>query len=1215
MKKLLVLAALFILSGSALADTVLYQTNFNDMDLGPIYQNYPEEWLLFYGTPNEDNYMDVVEGGFGGGGRSLRYYSTDRLIGTWTVIPDSYDHSLTKNFKVSFMVNFAKLNSHISLNSHPDEGMGELQFHKRGEDQFYIKGADLSFEVTNTCPVGTWVPVSYVLNSCPGNRKLLSLQFGNVLYDNLDVLIDTEEEQDCFPHFLFLCWGDLDVYIDDFKVELVNRDVGNVQLAMVGNSRIELGGDSTAVRVINEGTQSGMVTVASDQEFVKLNGEKEITETIEAGASVTVNVTVDRASMGNDYYYATITASSGGAMAEFPLFIQSGVEGEGYTYYKGHFDKFEIGKDIRTVDPAWKNGYGTPDNSPVVIMGGDYAVQLNYKSYNAFHIKCGTKAGTSDAYNYRVSFKGLIPSGYDKYNQYNLGSTANVDGGEVINLELKMRYAEEAGGIIFDYMGNTCPLDEWFDVAYTFNYKPENCRFLTVTFGNVTSNLNVLIPNASGGRDYFDYFRFFGWCEASSAPIFIKDLVVEAVAREDVGPQLEVGRGGQVFLNENTSSLTVLNAGTGNLAFKAEVTAGGGWLSIREADEETGILEDTIVGSGSKKYNLDIARGELGNAYGLGQITVTGAGESKIVNIFVQSGDETGATLYANDFDSMELGNIRLSDPAWTGGAEGRVVIDPTSGGNCLEILGDNQQFHATCKAPSGSSADYNYVVRMKLMFPSGATGPFFITGNDLDHAMGEYGYYIEEGKLRIDTRNCGNNPLYEAAAPLGEWVDVAYTYNGDPLNCRLLSLTFGEETVECSEPITFTRGLDFFEEFRIYVFGNGAKETFYIDDLSIGLEPKDASKPGVMDIRVQANPIPYTDSSTVINILNAGGRAFTYNAEVTQGAEWLTLSKYSGTVGSSDSFTASVDRAKLGYGFHRAVIKFTSSEGEVKKLTVGAQAGSAEEGYVLYASDIDSLVLSEITDEGVTDELSEQDACWDRGTLHNCAAVSVDPKDSGKKCIQMINANDWSKYCGYILNVNAPAEAAADYDIVISMQMLVPDTYVDLPEDEYEHPYSAFFISQDNDHRQNELYLYLDENGGSMNVFADLQDIHNTNWWYENLESSAPVPNNEWFTYYTRFNCKLVDFMYKRFYAFTMGENEYHLEGEDQMVDYPRGISEEVLLNEAMPTVKFFSYRDDANILMKDITVSLVPHNAIPEPAAFAFILLIALALQRKAR
>ena len=466
-----------------------------------------------------------------------------------------------------------------------------------------------------------------------------------------------------------------------------------------------------------------------------------------------------------------------------------------------------------------------------------------------------------------------------------------------------------------------------------------------------------------------------------------------------------------------------------------------------------------------------------------------------------------------------------------------------------------------------------------------------------------------------MDTRNCSNNPLSGVTVPASEWFELAYTYNGDPLNKRLLSLTLGENTVECSEPINIGDKYDFFNEFRFYVFSNGERQPFYVDDLYIGLEPKDASKPGVMDIRCLSNPIPYTENGTTINILNAGGRAFTYTATIQQGGEWLTLSSYSGTVGSSDSLTASIDRSKLSYGFHRAIIKFTSSEGETKKLTIGVQSGSAETGYVLYASDLNSLALSEVTDEEVTNELSEQDACWDRVTLHNCAAVSIDPKESGEKCIRMINANDWSKYSGYILNVNAPAEAASDYDIVVGMQMLIPDTYVNLPEEEYEHPYAAFFISQDNEHRQNELYFYLDQESGTLNVFPELPDIHNTNWWSENVESSAPVPNNEWFTYYTRFSTKLVDYEYKRFYSFTFGDNEYHLEGEDQIIDYPNGISEKALTNEAMPTIKFWSYRDNANILMKDITVALVPHNAIPEPAVFGLLALMALAFMRKQR
>ena len=1210
MKKLLIFAALFLFGASAFADSVLYETNFDSMELGPIFENYSDSWYKYYGSVNEDNYMNVVEGGCGGTGRSLRYHSSGYTMATRTRIPNNENHSLTKDFRVTFMVNFTKVDK-ISFNS--NEGAGELLFLKSGEDKFYIEGGDFSFSTTNSCPVGEWVTVSYTLNLTPGNRKLIYLKFGNVAYEDLNVPINSDVEEDAFPNFLFFQWAESEVSIDNLKIELLDRSVGDVQLALTGNNRISLGSNSAAIRLINEGKEPGEITIPSDSAFVKINGQESFVKTLVGGASTTLNITVDRSEMGNDYYMAEIKCSCGSIEASYPLFIQSGVEGEGYTYYRSHFNEFETGKDIRAVDPAWKNGYGSPDNSPIVEMDGEKALQINYKSYNAFHVKCDTKAGTCDSYNYRVSFKGYIPSGCEKYNQYNLGSTATVSGSEVINQELPMVYKEERGGVTFTHMGNVCPLDEWFDVSYVFNYQPDNCRLISITFGDVVSNLNYLLPNASGNHDYFNWFRFFGWCEASSAPIYVKDLVIDSVARPDVGPELEVSKGGQVFLDESTSSLTVLNSGTGNLPFRAEVTRGGGWLSIREADEETGILEDTIVGSGSKKYTMDIARGDLGNSYGFGQVTVTGAGETKVVNYFVQSEDETGATLYFNDFDSMELGNIKNSDPAWTGGAEGRVVVD--SDGSCLEVVGSDQQLHAIVKAKEGSSANYNYVVRMKLKFPVGATGPFFITGTDLSHPQGEYGLVVNNDSVGVDTRNCSNNPLAGVTVPVGEWFELAYTYNGDPLNKRLLSLTLGETTIDCSEPINIGDKYDFYNEFRFYVFSNGEHQPFYVDDLYIGLEPKDASKPGVMDIKCLSNPIPYTENGTTINILNAGGRAFTYTAEVQQGSEWLTLSSYSGTVGSSDSLTVSIDRSKLAYGFHRAVVKFTSSEGETKKLTIGVQSGSAEEGYVLYASDINSLKLSEVSEEEVTNELSEQDACWDRVTLHNRAAVSVDPKDSNEKCIRMINANDWSKYSGYLLNVNAPAEAAKDYDVIVGMKMLIPDTYVNLPEEEYEHPYAAFFVSQDNEHRLNELYFYLDEAGGTLNVFPDLPDIHNTNWWQENVESSAPVPNNEWFTYYTRFNTKLVDYEYKRFYAFTFGGNEYHLEGDDQILDYPNGISEKAFSNEAMPTIKFWSYRDNANILMKDITVALVPHDAIPEPAAIGLFALLALAFARKRR
>ena len=1203
MKKLLILAAVLAIGSYAMADSVLFETNFDDLELGAIVANYPSVWSYCYAQPNEENTVEVVEGGAGGEGRCLRYSLTDRYVATHTKIPNSENHSLTNDFKVSFKVNFAKPST-INFNS--NDGMGELVFRGDGEFAFKIAGSNtIGFSSTNSCPTDEWVPVSYVMNGTPGNRKLLSVQFGEAVYEDLDILISSTQEKDTFPNFRFFPWGNADVCIDDLKIELVPRNVGDIQIAITGNNRLELSASSTSVKVFNEGTQEGEVVISSDSSFMKLNGESSIVTTLAGGSSITLDVTFDRSAMGNDYYRASINAVCGSVSASFPIYVQSGVEGEGYTFYKSNFEKTELGI-INTVDPAWLNG-----NGQVIEDDGNRCMSV--QGAGQLHCLAHVPDGMYEKYNFRVSCR--VKCVGESFPQLTFGTdlgkrqgeyTLNCDGTEAIFRPVEIGDQ--------DCITSRGPMNEWFDLSYTYNANPLNRRLLSVTFAGETFDLNKLIESTNE-YGYYDEFRFYVW--STHDPYLIDDFCLDAVARQDEGPELDVGRGGQVLLAEKTATLAVLNAGSGTLSFSAEVTQGGGWLSIREADEETGVLEDTIEGSGSKKYTMDISRDDLGNTYGFGQVTVTGAGAEKTVNFFVQSEDETGATLYYNEFDSMELGNIKNTDPAWIGGAEGTVVVDPITGGSCLEIIGDNQNLHAICKAPEGSSKKYNYTCSMKLKLPTGATGPYFVTGNDLGHYIGEYGISVtDNGRIKVGCSNCDNNPLQDVTAPLGEWVDFAYTYNADPLNCRLLSMTLGEVTVECSEPITGSRGdYDFFNEFRFYIFGNGDHQPIYVDDFRVSMDPKDTSKPGVMDIRCEANPIPYTKDATVINILNAGGRSFDFTAEVLQGASWFTLSAYEGTVDSSFSLTATVARGKLGYGFHRAIVKFTSSEGDSKVFTIGVQAGSAEEGYVLYASDINSLKLSEITDEEVINELSEQDTCFDRVTSHNCAAVTLDPKDSTQKVIQIINANDWSKYCGYILNVNAPAEAAEDYDVVVGMKMLIPETYVDLPEEEYEHPLAAFFVSQDNSHRQNELYFYLDQEGGTLNVFPDLPDIHNTNWWLENVESSTPVPNNEWFTYYTRFSTKLIDYEYKRFYAFTFGDNEYHLEGEDQVIDYPNGIAEKVLANEEMPTIKFWSYRDNANILLKDITVALVPHNAIPEPAILGLLALLALAFVRKQR
>ncbi|MBR6463209.1 hypothetical protein IKS73_08740, partial [bacterium] len=508
-----------------------------------------------------ENTVEVVEGGAGGEGRCLYYNLTDRYVATHTKIPNNENHSLTNDFKVSFKVKFTKVNA-INFNS--NDGMGELAFKKDGDFAFKIGSTGtIGFSSTNSCPTEEWIPVSYVLNGTPGNRKLISVQFGEATYEDLDILISSNQEKDTFPNFRFFPWGHVNVYLDDLKIELVPRNVGDVQLTITGTNRLDFNTNSASVRLFNEGTQEGEVTISSNATFMKLNGESSFVKTMAGGSYEDINVTIDRSAMGNDYYCAKVTAVCGGVEASYPIFIQSGIEGEGYTYYRDHFGELEMGKDIKAVDPAWRNGYGAPATSPIVDLNGEKVLWLNYKEACAFHIKCDVPEGSSESYNYRVSFKGKFPSGCESYSQYNLGST--TDG--ACNHELIMRYSEEKGGVTLSNMGNTCPLDEWFDVSYVFNFTPDNSRMISVTFGDVTSNLNLLIGNAGGSKDYFDYMRFFGWCNANSAPLYIKDFVIDSIARPDVGPELEVGKGGQVLLAEKTATLTVLNAGTGNLSF------------------------------------------------------------------------------------------------------------------------------------------------------------------------------------------------------------------------------------------------------------------------------------------------------------------------------------------------------------------------------------------------------------------------------------------------------------------------------------------------------------------------------------------------------------------------------------------------------------------------------------------------------------------------
>ena len=1176
---------------------VVYSTTFEEFELGNIFPQ-SDEWVCAYGTDGSDGSATVVSGGFDGSEKCVR------IIGTGYFAPhinfaNTENHSSTNNFRVSFMVKVEALNGWgVYFNS--TDGLGEIHL-KSADGGFTIACQNADFSCTNVCATGEWVPISYLINTTINNKKILEFQFGECVYSDLDVTITSETDYDRFRYFRFFIWGDSTTCLmDNFSLSYEPRQSVDNKISVTGTKTYDIFATNGTMRVFNEGSVDTEVTVESPYDFLTFGGQQKYTFTIPANSSADLTIDLDRSSMGNDYYVNQIKVSNDAMTLYQPVMIQSGVEGEGYTFYKSYFDTLEEGIDIREQDSAWVNGYGNPPLCPITEKAGQKCLALNYDTLNALHCTIKSPTGLSISYNYRVSFMAYMPTGWDgDYSDFWVGFQT---GGTYFEQSLQGHV--DGNNVTFNKMGNTAELGKWFDVSYTFNTMPSNEKHLETTFDGVTSNFNDNINFES--KDSLNYWRFFGWCNDSSAPVYIKDVVIEAVARPDSGPQLEVARIGQVFYQDKDKDveLTVVNSGSGNLSFSAEVTEGAGWLSIRSADPETGILEDTIEGTGSKKYTLDIDREALGNTYGLGKITVTGAGATEVADLYVQGYDDTGITFYYSDFEETPFGTINRVDPAWL---QDRGEVVEEDGNKCMKLQGGGQ-LHAKVNVPDKLYDDYNFKVSCRVKVPGDGVPQLTFGAN---RRQGEYTLNCDQNEVYFTIVDSANQDAVSNTIPAGDWFDMSYTFNSDPLNRRTVSVQFGDEFYELNDPNTNPDCVDsYFEEFRFYIWDTA--EPYFIDDFRIEAVGR-PNIPPVMVTTLQNVPVSYTADEFEVKVTNAGGNSFHFTAAPGPGVDCLNIPTNTFEVKGACRMTVGIDRSKLGYGFYRPTIRFTTDiEGqETVDVVLPIQSGTPEEGYVLYASDFGSLHTTKEEGGEVIGELSEQDSCWLRSTSHNRADVVVDPT-TGKKVVKVINANDWDTYAGYQLNLGVPAEAAENYDVVYSMDVNIPKSYVTRPESE--HPDAFFYISQVNGNRQCEAFLYLDEEQSSLPVQIGLSDITNTEWWDEHKETAEPVESESWFRFYMRFSTQLIDFDHKNLFAVTFGSNEYQMEGNDSDLTYPGGISEEQLDREDLTKLKLWSYCDDADILIDNVNILLVP-KGLPEPALFGILALLALAFVRKQR
>ncbi|MBO7448478.1 BACON domain-containing protein, partial [bacterium] len=981
-------------------------------------------------------------------------------------------------------------------------------------------------------------------------------------------------------------------YFDDLLVEAVLRSDSPVLVAP-DELLIGVGKESLDFEIGNGGPEGEIpFSITSDADWLTVSPASGTVTT-----SQTITATPDT-TKEKGYYKAKLTVNGGSYGTKVVNVIW-----QNEVFYYESFETLQLG-DIYAQDPAWSSIYTSaqPEHMATakVVSGGkdsSKALNINLPQENGgTHTVIRGVKGTYARYNLKMSFD--IKFGDKQY--VNFGNNDNA-GGEFsfsVNHNGFLQLRSVDANYTFPY---TVEYENRFTHAsITMNTTPGNYRLLGMTFNDYEVNdLDLPLPSRDDGD--FPRFRLFYWY--SEGGVIIDNLKIEAVPIASAS-DLDVTRGRIAYIGTNTVTMTVYNNGTSDMPFETVVEEGADWLSIEGADEDE-VYSDTIHGTASYDLKLNIDRSALGLQFGRGKLRTTNGVDTKYTIVTVATMTGGGAVFYENDFENNELGIITDVEPGWLNPTA--EVVDYDSN-RCLVNKGLKDTLRLN--VPEGLSSRYNFrfSARLKLPVVGGNYSPFQI-GTDKTNQMGAYYFQSDGSVIMLSSENMALPFGEDYSVPVGEWFPFSFTYNADPLNRRLLSITFGDVTYDDLDiPITSAAPKDYFNDLLISTVTY--LDYYYIDDIVYEAVSK-GDEPPVMSVVAAESPVSYSADTVAIVVNNKGAGNFNFRSEVVEGGEYLKAAT-NGTVWSSFRFVAKIDRSKLDLGFYRPVIRFTSDiEGaEPIELTLAIQSGSPEKGYVMYASDFNRLNKTTESGSVVKGELSEQDQCWVKYTDHNRCDIVDDPAGSEKKVMKIVNANDWSADCGYGLNLNIPAETCLDFDVVCSADVYIPSTFVDRPGEQ--HPDAYFLLSQDDAHRMNDVTFYLDETRAGKPVSIKLNDIENTSWWEEHAAASVPVENGTWFAFSERFNCELIDYEYKTLVSVVFGENEYEMEGADSRINYPDGIDDEVLNNEYLKAFKLFCGCDDAGICLDNFQIRLVP-KGVPEPALLGLALLLALAFARK--
>ena len=624
--------------------------------------------------------------------------------------------------------------------------------------------------------------------------------------------------------------SDRAAYYADLSVEAVSRS-DDPSISVPDMEIIALETFEKTVTIANGGPDADInYTITSDADW--------LTIVPDSGVLVDTAEILFKADEAKEHgcYEATVTFDGGEyGRKTMKLIWQNGF------IYQSYFGNMKFG-DILPQDGRWQSIYGRGREAEQydIVSRSRGLTQKCLKIYQigdfgGTHTAFANTAGLGDRYDLKISFD--IKS--EGFSTTYFGSSDGA-GGEFTLTDNGGSLHLHSNGANYDFPYEIPNYQgKWVHVSYTINTLANNYQLLEMQLGN-----NVVVTNlAASSRDDGAYprLRFFCWAGES---MLIDNVSCEAVPLDSGSGELEVTGGGIVYAAEtNSVQMTVSNLIAGDLVYTASVTEGADWLSIREA-RGAGSISGVIRNVGSVVYNLDVDRTALGLQYGRATVRVVGGdGSVKYVKVAAQGHTEDGYVFYDSDFESTDLGTINAVDPAWLN-SNAQVVED--GGNRCMSIKGSGR-LQCKVNVPDNIYKRYNFRVSCRVKC-AGSSFPRLTFSTDIAHEHGDYFLNCDGEKATFTPNNIDDPYCITGTAPMNEWFDLSYTYNSDPSNRKLISVTFAGVTYDLDADLNVDpKAPGSFSNFRFFVDSN--KDPYLIDDLRVEADLKPDAHPGNDDL------------------------------------------------------------------------------------------------------------------------------------------------------------------------------------------------------------------------------------------------------------------------------------------------------------------------------------------------------------------------------